>query len=802
MYAADTLGSSVYLDTDNNGAIDTIRWTFSDEADVTACAYEAGDWTVDTAGDMTVVITGLDCTGVNPYLDITVTADANETGKQTAAGDNPVISYANQGNPNDVTISSGNMGAHASVAITDSAKPLISSVDFQTVASVGGEYNYVTFNYTEAIVVSDDGGGDSDIAISTAGPSTATLGAMTTARTIEGIATWGAGNGGDMIQAAATVNTITHAADAANYLAIRFNSNYAGYFSGGTTAPTTPSVTPIEDANDITDLNENPVNSAQTAVVATNPQAWDVTVPTIVNTYSCDTDVDGDINRLQVNFSENMLDDSIAASDFEADNDNTNDGTGEETPASFNTATGGCDGAADDTDAYDEKIRLDLTTGISGTDAAYVSHPASTILRDIAGNILANGAGLGTENDKALPLLSSSTPANDTSGVSATGDIVLNFSEPIDVATDDFSLSNFGGTLGVTWSGGNAVATVDPSGTLGGGSHIFTITAADDVTGNAFGGAVAAAAEPFEFRVTASSSGGSSSTTTPTYSITLDAPDGDETMAAGTNFEITWTDGSTGTVSFIDLWYSTDGGTTYTQIADNTNNDGTYEWTVPEIDSETVTVKVEATDLADVLASDVSEAFAVSTTITETDEGETTTEEDSGEEAPGSGIYGNSPVTGEIEEISDIEAGSYFRANSYDTVYYLTEDGYRRPFMDAQTFFTYEDDFSGVLTVTDATLPYYDLGSPMLPNPGVVLVKIVSDVDVYAIEADPDNDNSALLRLIPDEETAIAIYGSDWADYVIDVDVTLFARFNFSEEEVDSDYDADTDGMTKREDLE
>lgn len=170
--------------------------------------------------------------------------------------------------------------------------------------------------------------------------------------------------------------------------------------------------------------------------------------------------------------------------------------------------------------------------------------------------------------------------------------------------------------------------------------------------------------------------------------------------------------------------------------------------------------------------------------------------------APGSGIYGNSPVTGAIEEISAVSFGDYFRANSYDTVYYLTEDGYRRPFMDAQTFFTYEDDFSNVQTVTDATLPFYDLGSPMLPNPSVVLVNIVSDTDVYAIENDPDDDNCALLRLIPDEETAVAVYGSDWADYVIDVDVTLFSHFNFDEEDVDSDYEADTDGMTKREDLE
>ncbi len=124
----------------------------------------------------------------------------------------------------------------------------------------------------------------------------------------------------------------------------------------------------------------------------------------------------------------------------------------------------------------------------------------------------------------------------------------------------------------------------------------------------------------------------------------------------------------------------------------------------------------------------------------------------------------------------------------------------RRPFTDSQTFFTWQDDFSTVLTVTDATLPIYSLGAPMLPKPGVVLMKIVSDPKVYAVETDPSDSNKAIIRWVPDEATATAVYGSDWADYVIDVDVTLFARFTKGSD-ISSGYNADLSIMKKRVDL-
>jgi hypothetical protein len=50
--AANTISSSVYLGNNNDGTIDTIRWTMDEN--ISACTYDAADWTVNTAGDMNV----------------------------------------------------------------------------------------------------------------------------------------------------------------------------------------------------------------------------------------------------------------------------------------------------------------------------------------------------------------------------------------------------------------------------------------------------------------------------------------------------------------------------------------------------------------------------------------------------------------------------------------------------------------------------------------------------------------------------------------------------------------------------
>ena len=139
------------------------------------------------------------------------------------------------------------------------------------------------------------------------------------------------------------------------------------------------------------------------------------------------------------------------------------------------------------------------------------------------------------------------------------------------------------------------------------------------------------------------------------------------------------------------------------------------------------------------------------------------------------GSTGVSPLTGGAEAVSSVTTGQYIRSSDFSTVYFVDDDGVRHPFMDAQTFATY--DAESVTMVTNATLPELPLGAPMLPKAGTVLVKIVSDARVYVVEENPDDAFSPLLRWIPSEETAIALYGDAWASSVIDVDAALFGHF-------------------------
>ena len=753
--AADTIVSSVYQDSNNDGRVDRVRITMDEN--VTACTYEASDWSVGVAGDMTMSVTGLSCTGSDAIMYVAVNADANETGSSV----NPELVYSNGGTLGSVTLTSGAKSATGPIVTTDAALPVLRLVTYQTTGCGAGNSNSIQLNYTEDLQLSANSG--SSFATSGTLLSSATLSAMTTARTLEGLGSWAALNGGDMTVSGATANTVN--INSGGNIIICFNYAVGSYFSSGTAGPTTAVFTPISDVTALKDLSGLALNVAAASPTLSG-SGWDVTKPTIVNTYSCDTDADGDIDRIQINTSESVLDTSLSVTYLEGDNDVTNNGAGEEVPATINTSTAGCDGNAADTDANDDKFRIDFTTGISGTDVAYLSFVTGSVIRDSYGNAIAVGSALGTEADKASPRLLSSSPAQGGS-INRTSAITLTFSESVTSVTAAVSPT---ATLVASGAPGSTI-TFTPT-TLSRGTNTFTISAAPDATGNLYGGATGAV-NPFTFNVT----GGSSSTTTETpvtYAITVTAPTGGESLTPGDVTTVTWTsEGSA--MSYVSLYYSTDGGSTYETIAEDQTNNGSYLWTVPDISSSTTTLYITGTDLVTVLATDASEAFTISDgttsstdTTTETD---TTTSEEPVVDAEPSGTTGISPVTGLEEDISVVSVGDYIKSPSFTTVYFIDDLLQRHPFIDAQTFFTFEDDFSSIVTVTDATLSTLTIAEPMLPNPGVTLVKIQSDDNVYAVDA------SEGLRWVTTEEIAIAMYGQSWSDYVIDLPPTLFPHF-------------------------
>ncbi|MDP2631811.1 MAG: S8 family peptidase [Candidatus Uhrbacteria bacterium] len=139
--------------------------------------------------------------------------------------------------------------------------------------------------------------------------------------------------------------------------------------------------------------------------------------------------------------------------------------------------------------------------------------------------------------------------------------------------------------------------------------------------------------------------------------------------------------------------------------------------------------------------------------------------------------YGVSPITGALELISNVVARSYISSPGFQSVYFIANDFSRYAFVNEDAYFTWQDSFDSVSSVTDATLGTLPLGGLMLPKPGVVLVKIQSNPVVYAVEENPVNELSPILREITSEQIAITMYGENWADYVIDISPSFWTRY-------------------------
>lgn len=89
-------------------------------------------------------------------------------------------------------------------------------------------------------------------------------------------------------------------------------------------------------------------------------------------------------------------------------------------------------------------------------------------------------------------------------------------------------------------------------------------------------------------------------------------PDGGETLAAGDTHEVLWATG--GNVPNVSIEYSTDNGESWTSIEDSVPNTGSYNWTIPGVDSTDALIRVS--DAADPNAADESNAvFSISSQV-------------------------------------------------------------------------------------------------------------------------------------------------------------------------------------------
>ncbi|MBT3230604.1 Ig-like domain-containing protein [Candidatus Uhrbacteria bacterium] len=501
-----------------------------------------------------------------------------------------------------------------------------------------------------------------------------------------------------------------------------------------------------------------------------------------------DQDADGKIDVVTLNFSE-----SLDAASSISQNDLLVYAVGDFTGAAFNSETNDLFMSPDWT------IQIPLATEATVVDTkddsgTFEIRPQKSFSITDGTNTNTDTGELthispGSYGDEAQPVITSIAPADAETSVSASEDIVVVFSEAMNTGSTTYTITADPGGASEAWTVSDTTLTISHDQFQGSTDYIFEVTAAPDVAANALAGTVSGVTNPATFSI-ASAGGVSVSSSAPDPSIGSGSEDNpvdsisESSSASGTceegfnpgeNIALAWASNSS--VNLVNLYYSTDDGDSYTLIEGPITNTENYTWTIPtDIVGSTLQFKIEGTDLAEITATFETESCA----LNGADDGtEDDTIEDPTSEVtePTTGEQGYSPVTGEVEDISVTEVGDYIRSSYFSTVYYLdtdteTNEIVRRPFMDAQTFFTYQDNFDNVKTVTDATLTTITLGYPMLPNPGVVLIKIQSDPKVYAIDSD-----GTTIRWIASEEVANTLYGDDWSQYIIDIEATFFPRF-------------------------
>lgn len=123
----------------------------------------------------------------------------------------------------------------------------------------------------------------------------------------------------------------------------------------------------------------------------------------------------------------------------------------------------------------------------------------------------------------------------------------------------------------------------------------------------------------------------------------------------------------------------------------------------------------------------------------------------------------------------DIQAGDLIRGEAFPAVYYMGADGFRYVFPNSATYFTWYDDFDGVVWISDAQLGQIQIGGNVTYRPGTRMIKIQSDPKTYAVDA------HGTLRHITSEAVATGLYGANWNKEIDDVPDAFFSNYNMGD---------------------
>lgn len=119
-----------------------------------------------------------------------------------------------------------------------------------------------------------------------------------------------------------------------------------------------------------------------------------------------------------------------------------------------------------------------------------------------------------------------------------------------------------------------------------------------------------------------------------------------------------------------------------------------------------------------------------------------------------------------------LTAGTLIKASGA-AVYYYASNGKRYVFPNEKTYKTWFNDFSSVVTITDAELAAIQIGGNIVYRPGTRLVKITTDPKVYAVSA------HGTLHWITSEALATQLYGANWNQMIDDVSDAFFTNYTY-----------------------
>ena len=404
--------NAYYYDTDDSGNIDEIVLEFSEEIDETTIV--AGEYSlagggavssVSTVANAGVIDNSLDASDTDEYATLEVALSGTATAQ---------LGYT-AGSTQDLVANNAN--SNADITRVDEAFPIFLNAyqyDLSAGAGADGTIDEIVVQLSEPIN------------IATVQASDFTLGSGTVS------AFYRHSTG------AANIDNSLDANDTDAYYTLEVSTN------------TTAAVSVSYAQSSVTDLADSEGN----LIANTSINTTDLAIPVFINAHYFDTDDNGDIDEVVLEFSEEINESTVAFGDYTL--------SGGSVDASSTVASTNVDNSLDANDS-DKYATLEVT--LTGTATNTLGYTQGTTA-DMVGNLAATLASI-DEVDEATPIFLNAYQYDLSAGAGADGtidEIVVQLSEPINIATvqaSDFTLGS--GTVSAFYRHSTGAANIDNS---------------------------------------------------------------------------------------------------------------------------------------------------------------------------------------------------------------------------------------------------------------------------------------------------------------------------------------------------